>query len=268
MRQLRQSALFLALFILALGACRVRSGEEDPDLIVTAPPEFIVDLYEQRDAADGHATFGLWVETVKNDYTAANYRIETSVESGAGQITVRLLDVVAPDQPDGVPGPARVFVPLGDLADGTYAISIRLAETLVNNGTLRIENGHFELSLSGPAAGIDLQNRVLMHIPDTIIWGYVLTPTEIQHPAANAFLLNIKDLTAEPDLAPGYYGYFTVAGTGQVFFHRSVEPQGSAQIFVRRLTAAPNALRGLLDTYRTDQQTPLTIRCWSTGGDL
>lgn len=268
MRQLRLSALFFSTFLLALGACRVRPGDEDPDVVVTVPPEFIVDLYEQRDAGDGHATFGLWVETVKTDYDAANFQIRSSVETGTGQITVRLLDVTAPDQPDGSSGPARTFIPIGNLANGTYAMSIRLAETLVNDGTLVVDNGRYELSFPDPMAGIDLQNRVLQHIPDGMVWGYVLTEAEPQYPFANLFLNNIKDFTAEPGLAPGFYGYFTVAGTGHVFFHRSVAPAGTAQNFVRRLTATPDALRGLLDTFRTDQQTPLTIRCWTTGGEL
>lgn len=268
MPTLRRLTFLLFFSSLFLGACSVRPGETEPDVVVTLPPEFIVDLYEQREAATGQATFGLWVETVKTDYPAANYRIVSQVESGAGQLRVRLNEVAEPDQPDGAPGPARTFIPLGALADGTYNLSIQLGETLFNEGVLTVGQGHYELVFSEATVGIDVQNRVLNTIPDGSVWGYVLTPTEIQQPAANAFLLNIKNFTEEAGLPAGFYGYFTVAGTGQVFFHRSVAPGGAAQLFVRRLSADPNALRGLLNTYRNDAQTPLTIRCWWTGGEL
>lgn len=254
--------------MLVLGACRVRPGETEPDVVVTLPPEFIVDLYEQRDAATGAPVFGLWVETVKADYPAGNYRIVSQLEGGAGQLHIRLNEVAEPDQPDGVPGPARAFIPVGALADGTYNLTIQLGETLFNDGVLTVAQGHYELGFAEPTVGIDVQNRVLNTIPAGTVWGYVRTPTEIQQPAANAFLLNIKDYTEEAELPAGYYGYFTVAGTGQVFFHRSVAPEGPAQLFVRRLSADPNALRGLLNSYRNDVQTPLTIWCWWTGGEL
>lgn len=260
--------VWFLLLLLPLGACSVRPGESEPDVIVTVPPEFVVDLYEQRAAADGQASFGLWVETVKTDYPSGNYRIVSEVESGASRVVVRLLDVAAPDQPDGTAGPARTFIPVGTLADGVYNFTVQLAETLFSEGTLTVDQGRYELAFPDGTAGIDVQNRVLQHIPDGTVWGYVLTPSEIQYPAANNFLLNIKDFTTEPDLAPGYYGYFTVAGTGQVFFHRSVAPGVLSQPFLRRLTADPNGLRGLIDNYRSDAQTPLTIRCWSTGGEL
>lgn len=265
---LRRLTFLFLLFALALGACRVRPGESDPDVIVTVPPEFIVDLYEQRDAADGHATFGLWVETVKTDYPSGNYRIVSAVESGANRIAVRLLNVSEPDQPDHIAGPARAFIPVGALADGVYAFTVQLGDALFSDGVLTIGQGRFELNFPDGTAGIDVQNRVLQHIPDGMVWGYALTPSEIQYPAANNFLLNIKDFTTESGLAPGYYGYFTVAGTGQVFFHRSVAPGALSQPFLRRLSADPNALRALLNSYRNDSQTPLTIRCWWTGGEL
>lgn len=264
-----QRFLFPAILILGLGlpACRVEPVE-DTDVVVTVPPEFIVDLYEQRDATDGRPTFGLWVETVKNDYPAANYRLETNVTVTGSAIVVQLLEVVAPDQPAGSPGPARGFVAVGNLPEGTYDFSISLAGTLMNRGRLQASGDRFELVLTEPEAGIDLQNRVLMRLPDATVWGYALTPTEIQMPAANAFLLNLKSLTAEPGLPPGFYGYFTVSGTGQVFFHRSIEPAVAAQYFVRQRTASPDELRGLLEGYRNDAQTPLQIRCWTTEGEL
>lgn len=267
MRFFRLSVWLLLALLLASPSCRVQPDEE-PDVVVTVEPEFIVDLYEQRDPTDGHPIFGLWVETVKTDYPASNYRIEASVEAASGSFTVRLLEVAAPDQPAGGPGPARAFVPIGLPVDGIYPFSIVLGNTLVNDGALTVAGGRYELALTEPEAGIDLQNRVLFSIPDATVWGFVLTPTEMQTPVANEFLLNIKDFTTEAALAPGFYGYFTVAGTGQAYFHRSVLPGVPAQYFVRRLTASPDVLRGLLQGYRTSQQTPLEIRCWTTAGDL
>jgi hypothetical protein len=251
----------LLFLTLVLTACRV-SREDDPIVHYTADPEYQIDLYEQRDPANGAPIFGLWVESTKS-FEFANYIIEDTIAVGDREIEVDLIGIQKPDTGIGPASPARTFIPIGKLADGQYQLNISLAGAITNKGTLTVSSGPYIASFSQPQ-GIIMQNLVMDHIPDGMLWGYAATPSEPQQPVAAAFLLDLKSISADPGLAPGYYSYFTISGTGSIFLHSSILPNVQAEPFVRTLTAPYPALKGLLQTYRSK---PLTIRCLSTTGE-
>ncbi len=58
------------------------------------------------------------------------------------------------------PGPARGFLPIGPLADGTYQFTLRLNPVLTNHGTLTVQNGHYVLDIP-EEQGVDFQNQDL-----------------------------------------------------------------------------------------------------------
>ncbi len=251
--------------LLALGGCKAPLYEE-PEIIVTLDPEFTVDLFEQRNAVDGAPVFGLWIESMKQ-FDCGNYNIEAAVQVQAGTISVELQEIRVPDTCLGAPGPAKGFLPVGNLANGTYQFSLSLSPVIKSEGTLRVESGHYELSLP-MQQGIDFQNRVLESIPNDYIWGYANTPAEPDQPVADQLVQNLKALTLEPALLPGFYSYFTVSGAGQYFFHRSMAPAGQHRPFLRRLPGGPDGVRNVLQGYRNDPGQPLDVRCLSTFGEL
>jgi len=256
--------LGLGLLLLSGPACDSLK-DEDPDIVVTFT-EFTVDLYQQRHPGTGVPVFGLWIESLKT-FDCSNFRIEAVTEITPGAIAVRLKEINAPDTCRGNPGPARGFLPIGALADGTYPFTLQLNPAIVNKGTLIVENGRYTLDLPEPL-GVDFQNRILEPFPaGDFVWGYALTPVEADQPVADQFIQTLKPLTVEPGLAPGYYGDFTVSGAGQYFFHRSIKPGGEYRAFLRRLVGQPDALRQVLQTYRNSPVRPLTIRCLSTLGE-
>lgn len=257
--------LLLAGIAIFTGTSCQKPGTDDPEIIVTFPPEFSVDLYEQRDSATGAPVFGLWVESMAS-FDCGNYRIVAATKVSGEAIRVELKEVSTPDTCLGQPGPARAFLPIGPLPPGVYPFVLSLGAAIVNEGTLTVSTGHYELSMPG-AQGVDFQQRVLESIPDHYVWGFALAPAEADLPVADQFVAGLKTATSEPALAPGYYGYFTVGGTGQYFFHKSIDPKAQHRPFLRRLSGSPDAIRGLLQTYRTDPAHPLTLRCLSTYGE-
>ncbi|MCB0534971.1 MAG: hypothetical protein H6574_15995 [Lewinellaceae bacterium] len=253
------------LLILVLGGCNTPLYEE-PEIIVTLDPEFTVDLFEQRNPVDGAPVFGLWIESMKQ-FNCGNYTIEAVVQVQAGAISVDIQEIQTPDTCQGAPGQAKGFLPVGQLANGTYRFSLSLSPVIKSEGTLSVQSGHYELSLP-VQQGIDFQNRVLETIPDAYIWGYASTPTEPDEPVADQLVQNLKTLTQEPALLPGFYSYFTVSGAGQYFFHRSIAPMGQHRPFLRRLPGGPNGVRSVLEGYRNNPGQPLEVRCLSTFGKL
>ena len=257
--------LFFLLVVFAGAACHTPEAD-DPDIIVTFPPEFTVDLFEQRDANTGAAVFGLWVESMAI-FDCNNYRIETATTVSADAIDIQLLEVSKPDTCLGLPGRAHAFLPLGRPANGVYRFTFTLGSAIVNEGVLTVLDGHYELSLPN-AQGIDFQNRVLESIPEHYVWGYAFAPAEPDLPVADQFIAGLKSLTAEPALPPGYYGYFTVGGSGQYYFHKSINPEEQNRPFLRRLNGGPDTVRSLLQSFRDDATQPLELRCFSTYGEL
>jgi len=259
-------SLLLSFVLLFLVACR-RDEVEDPDIIVSVEPEFIVDLYEQRDTLGGPPRFGLWMESMA-EYACPGYQIRTQSRLEGSHLFVQVLEVEKPPVCVGDSSPARQFVPLGNLLEGTYTITVTLGEAgaLVSEGVLMVRSDMYELSMS-ETRGFDLQNRVLNVLPAKCLWGYVLTPQEIQVPPAYQYINDLKTLTDESVLAPGFYGYFTVSGSGQYFFHRSIAPPAGQHVpFLRKFTASDGALQSLLQGYRSNPSQPLAIRCWSSEG--
>ncbi len=260
-----RSFAFFCVVAVAFAACRV-NPDDDPVIIVTTPPEFTVDLFEQRDATDGSPLFGLWVESMAT-FDCSGYGIDATVSVQNNRIAVTLLGIVPATPCAGIPAHARQFLPIGNLQDGSYEFSLSLRDAIVNNGTLTIANGHYMLSLPDQQ-GIDFQNLVLEHMPDGIVWGYAEVPNETTKPVADNFIFDLKKITEDPALPPGFYSYFTVSGTGNVIFHKRIAPAGVAEQFVRRLATAPDALKSLLQNYRSATQPSLQIRCLTTAGEL
>ena len=227
-------------------------------------PEFSVDLFEQRDPADGTARFGLWVESMTDCGCSGCSVVAESAVQGS-DVSVQLLGIQEPMPFAGAPAPARTFVPLGPLADGVYRFSLSLRSVVTNTGTLSVANGRYTLTMPD-AQGLVIQNYVLETMPSGMVWGYARTPDEPSMLAAQNWVADLKKISTDGGLAPGFYSYFTVSGNGAMFFHKSFAPQGgAAQMFVRKLAAPPGDLKGLLQTYRANA---LEVRCLTTMGEF
>ena len=135
---------------------------EDETVIVTTDPEFRIDLFERRDPFNGDPLFGLWIRSTET-FTCSNYVIESTVQTNGSEIKIHLSDVRKPDTCIGAPGPAQAFMPIGNLPAGTYTFSLSLGDAIENQGTLKVLDDGYQLSIEYPQ-GIDFQNIVLNKI--------------------------------------------------------------------------------------------------------
>lgn len=261
---MQKQILYALALLLTLNACRETYSE--PDFVYTGEIEFAADLFEQRSAADGSATLGLWVESTAV-YDGSNYGIDIESAVSGQNLNVRIKGIKAPDTAAGKPARATAFAPFGALANGVYYLKVVLGQTIESRLTLNVENGRYQFT-NYEAQGVNFRNLSLSQLPDGMIWGYADAGTEVKKARAEQFALDLKTISADFNLPAGYYGYFTVTGTGTVFLHGSLDP-GDAHIpFVRRLNVSPDDMRGLLQSYRDDQQQPLKVKCLSTWGEL
>jgi hypothetical protein len=259
----RQLLLLFGLFC-TLNACKEKLAE--PDFVYTGAPEFALDLFEQRSAADGASSLGLWVSSFALQ-DGAGFGINADVEIKGQDVVMHILGVQKPNAVTGQPAPATGFVPFGSIAEGNYKLTVILGATVQSHADLAISKDHFELS-NTDARGIVFQNMTLRHLPDGLVWGYADAHNEVVKAKAEQFVSDLKNLSSEAGLAPGFYSYFTVTGTGTLFLHPSIDPADAHIPFVRALSGTPDALRGLLEGYRTNGQLPLKVKCLSGWGEL
>lgn len=255
--------LFLG-FLSALTACK--ENLEPAEIIYNVPPEFSVDLFEARSAAQGDSIFGLWVESMA-PYNYSNFGILFEVQIDDQQnIFVKILGPDEPAQGVGNPAKARAFIPIKNLPDGIYPFTLALGNALENKGTLAIKDGVRTLKLPG-LRGFVLQNSILYSIQKPLIWGYVENPSELTKDAAEACIRDLKGLSGDHGLIPGFYSYFTITGAGNSFLHTSIEPDLPAILFIRSFNNDTVALRNVLNLYRNPQNPqPLKVHCFSTFG--
>ncbi len=255
---------FLCCCLNLLVSCR--NTIDDEIIIVTTDPEFQADLFEQRDPLNGNPVFGLWMRSLEI-FPCNNYRIESAIDVNSTGIHIQLSDVQKPDTCSGDPGPANAFLAIGTLPSGTYPFSLSLGNAIENKGILTVSDQGYQLSINDPQ-GIDFQNIVLHKIPEGLVWGYFETPNEDANLHAASFLADLKNITTENTLSPGFYGYFTLSGTGLLALYPGFAPAGPAQAFVRQLQSAPENLQEILQQYRSAPQSPARIRCLSTLGEF
>jgi hypothetical protein len=255
-------ALVFLTVLMCLPACRDEHAADLPT-VFELEPEFTVDLFEQRDPLDGTARFGLWVESMA-DCTCSGCAVVAETAVQGNDISVHLLGIQEPMPCVGQPAPARTFVSIGQLPDGEYRFSLSLRSAVTNTGSLSVAEGRYTLTMPAPQ-GIVFQNYVLEKMPADMLWGYALTPDEASVLAAQNWISDLKSITTDGGLAPGFYSYFTVSGNGAVFLHKSLAPQGASQVFVRKLNVPTADLTNLLQTYRANA---LEVKCLTTRGEF
>lgn len=232
----------------------------------TGAPEFALDLFEQRSPADGASNLGLWVSSFALQ-EGAGFGINASVEVKGQELLMHILGVQKPDSITGIAAPATGFVPFGAIPEGAYKLTVILGNTVQSHADLMLGKDHLALT-NADARGIVFQNVALRRLPDGLVWGYANANNETVKAKAEQFVSDLKSLSTEAGLAPGFYSYFTVTGAGTVFLHPSIEPAEAHIPFVRALNGSPDDLRGLLVGYRHDGVVPLKVRCLSGWGEL
>jgi len=261
---IQKFTLFL-LFVLSLIGCNQNSLPYNDDPIFNGKPEFSIDLFEQRDDTNGTPVFGLWVESIEI-FDCDNYLIVSEKEQNGNKIRIVLRGIEKPQNCNAKTAKARRFIPVGNLADGEYQLEIDLRDVVSNKGKLTVIQGKYSLDMPDPK-GIVIGNYLVQAMPDQLFWGYIETPIEQATQQANALLADLKSQSTTVNLPTGFFSYFTVSGTGAVFFNPSFSPATNHVVFVRKMATSPSEISKTLQIYRSANQ-PLVVKCFSTSGAL
>ncbi len=224
--------------------------------------DIIIRMWETLDSTK--RTFQLHCQT-EEIYPCYNYGISNTFSVFSERIEIKLDGILVPDICLTALGPARAFLDLETLSEGTYGISI-----LINNsqstGSLIVDPEYYELNLDIKRQ-VDLKFDRLNRVPENTIWGRVNYHKSSTEQLAEAFFDSLKVIGAEyRAYRPGDYGYFRIDSDGN-----KLPPEYPGQKYVKpfifEYTGEMSDLRTLLKNYRQLYDDLLTISLNTSKGE-
>jgi hypothetical protein len=199
---------FLIMFLLSMAISLLFSSCEK-DEIETIPLESVSgEVLEMVDYGD--KIFNLVFASDIDTYPLT-YVIRNQVSISGDQINVNLIDI----QKDGhddinvIKGQVTATIELGTLSEGLYNLQVNVGET-TNDGILNITGEQVILDFSAPEK-LTILHDTLNRIPFGTVWGYCGYQNSNNAYLATEFINGLDAIGATPaELAPGYYGYFSV----------------------------------------------------------
>ena len=251
--------LSLLCAVLLWQACNTDKTEA-PILDTTVAKEYELDLWESLD--NSVRTFQLRASTIKSE-DCLNYSIESAVNRFGNSFEINLGKPLVPTTCERGFGPAKSYLDLGILTNGTYNLTIKLGQIVPSIGRLIVNNGSYYFYMPAPI-GFKINNNILYKIPDNTIWGYIdyeLTAS----PIVEQFLVDLNKISQDAGLSKGYYGYFNMLDNETIELEKVVTDRPIHPI-LRRFQANEKDLENLIKSYRDRYGKSILIHLRNTLG--
>ncbi len=251
--------------LLSLAALLLFACESEPDeAINTLGSDISFSLSEYLEPGQQTLTFKF---LTAQDYPCINYRIAHQVYKASQSIHIELTGVEKADVCLDAIGPATAFVDIGSLAEGDYALTIAIGESILNQGTLSVTPEAYELMVENPE-GLILENTELLRIPDKLLWGTLrYQPGQAVKNAQSELLTALTSIgAAEKKLAEGNYFYFEVGGSGKIRSQTS-NPGMAEDAFLMEFSGDSKQLKQVLQRMNQTFGEAVTIRMYNARGE-
>jgi hypothetical protein len=151
----------------------------------------------------------------EKEYPCINHIIRYTNSSTASNFDITLVDVESQTLCLDETGPAKAVIDFGNLASGTYPLTIMVADSF-NTGTIEISTEKYVLSIQNPQM-LEIKYDTLLRIPDFTVWGVIAFSDSTGFPVMEMFLDTLEARGAVPDtLNFGNFGYFKTDSTGEI----------------------------------------------------
>jgi hypothetical protein len=207
MRSLKKMILggVVICIIVSLQACK-EDKLGDPIVVSNINKEFYLDLTESL-GPDQRITH-FHVKTIE-DGQCLNGEIGFDFTRLGNRLKLSVTDVIIPE--DCIPGeaPAYADVTGGYLESKFYVFNFDLRNTVINNGSLIVEDNRYLLNLE-TEEGVILLHKEIFRVPQNTFWGYLAYEDPAYESQATEIFDNFSGKGEMPELELGYYGYFTI----------------------------------------------------------
>ena len=251
--------LSLLCAVLLWQACNTDKTEA-PILDTTVAKEYELNLWESLE--NSVRTFQIRASTIKSE-DCLNYSIESAANRFGNSFEINLGKPLVPTKCERGFGPAKSYLDLGILTNGTYNLTIKLGQIVPSTGRLIVNTGSYYFYMPDPI-GFKIAHNILYRIPDNTIWGYIdyeLTATSI----VEQFLVDLNKISQDAGLSKGYYGYFNILDN-ESFELQKVVTDRPIRPFLRRFQANDKDLENLLKSYRDRYGKSILIHLRNTLG--
>lgn len=231
----------LITFLAFLGC----SKPNNQDKIIEIEKEFSFQPWQTLNESGGG--FSLIAQTLKKqDCGGAKVDITSLID--AQNISIKVKGLTLPSV-CGVAQIASDTIQLNGLTKGTYAFKIVLKDAVINEGTLKVEDNKYALSMNR-FDGIEVPQSEIMRIQKGLIWGYV-NYEQNQQSNYTKFEERLKKIaTVQTDLPKGDYGYFVIGEQSNFNVKAIINPKGTTKHLLYYLNSNSNELKNLVDEYR------------------
>lgn len=251
--------------LLSLVAVLLFSCESEPDEAVnTLGSDINFSLAEYLEPGQQTLTFKF---LTSQDYPCINYRIAHQVYKAAQSIHIELTGIEKADVCLDAIGPATAFVDVGSLAEGDYALTVAIGESILNQGTLSVTPEAYELSIEN-SEGLILENTELLRIPDHLLWVTLrYPPGQAVKNAQSELLTALASIGAsEKKLSEGNYFYFEVGSSGKIRPQTS-NPGMTEDAFLMEFSGDSKQLKQVLQQMNQTFGEVVSIRMYNARGE-
>jgi hypothetical protein len=192
--------------------------------------------------------FSLIAHTLKKQVCGgAKVDIVSTIDSK--NISVKVKGLIYPTVCGNQPLIAADTIQMNNLVKGSYNFKIILKDAVVNEGTLKVDDNKYALTMSR-FDGIEVPQTEIMRIPKGLIWG-VVNYEQTQQSKYIIFEERLKKIaTAQSDIPKGDYGYFVMGDQSSFNVKTSISPRGSTKHLLYYLNSNNIALKDLVEEFR------------------
>lgn len=201
--------LFLAL---AFSGCKLESLN-DPIIVPLVDKEFSLDLGQVLGVTT-LSNLKLEMYTIEEE-DCLDTKILSNYNRTGRNISLTLYDILDPEVCDPGPAPARGTQLVTDASPDVYTLTIELQDVVSNAGTLTVTEDMYQVVME-EENGISWLHTELRKIPEDVLWGYLVYNNTEEENQIATLVSEINDLGSDPNLTDGYYGYFSVANSGNI----------------------------------------------------
>ncbi len=211
--------IFTIIFcIILVGAC----SDENPNVIYNIEKEYRVEMKEVLSPES--QLFALDIESIKL-YTCEETQIDALHTNDEGIFKTELNGINLPDEceEEGTFS-AKKTISIDELSTGAFPFEVNLGKSIINSGTLYINEDYYELVVENDLKGIEINKERLNKIKNGMIW-VRLELDEVNLAILNDLRETLEDFGMDnyPNALTGNYFYFNIDENRNLSINRNSE---------------------------------------------
>jgi hypothetical protein len=201
----------MILLLIGLFVTSCQKELPDPIVVNSFDSEFKIIPWQHLNPVKSDFNLIIQSETLQD---CDNSELNAEILFDQNVVNIQINGVVQSEPCNAGQAFAQTTLPL-DMAPGLYDLNVNLGSTIINHGTIEIQDEQFKMELT-ENTGIALVQDSLLRIEEGLSWGFVddrLNPIEVASEINNSIFEEIPLVTT---VREGNYGHFEVGDLNSI----------------------------------------------------